>query len=505
LPVFFQKKLKFGSGWVLEPYCQVQNPFGQGASRAFITIFSAFLFDTINMKRRIFIEKTFKALPLVLFTPTFLSSCSGEDEEEDKIVPPNGKTVLVVGAGIAGLAAAQKLKNKGFTVTILEAQNRIGGRIHTSLDTGVPFDEGASWIHGISGNPISNLANLAGAAIRTTDDDSYVCVDINGSRYSDSDYQRKQRNFERMLETLSERGAIGTSFQTVFNQNYPNEAQDRLWKFFISSYLTFDTGDLDQLSSRYYNEGEVFGGAEAILPQGYQALTDYLAQGQDIRLQERLTSLDYQSNKVKAQTASGQTFEADYAVVTLPLGVLKRNQIAFSPDLPTHKKEAIAKVGYNCVNKFLLTWENAFWENKDYLSYTPNEVDKYNYFVNLHKFGTPKPALLTFAYAEAARQTESLSDAQIVGEIMTHLRVMYGNDIPEPTAFARTRWQSNPYSYGGYSFTALQTEMHHFDDLAQDLQKRVFFAGEHTHKEYFSTAHGAYLSGIREADKIIGL
>ncbi len=98
-----------------------------------------------------------------------------------------------------------------------------------------------------------------------------------------------------------------------------------------------------------------------------------------------------------------------------------------------------------------------------------------------------------------------MSDAQMIEDIMAHLRDIYGNDIPNPTNMLRTKWQSNENSFGSYSYTALGTEMQHFDDLAQEINNKVFFAGEHTHRDYFSNAHGAYLSGIREADKIISL
>lgn len=112
---------------------------------------------------------------------------------------------------------------------------------------------------------------------------------------------------------------------------------------------------------------------------------------------------------------------------------------------------------------------------------------------------------MTFAYADYARQTETMSDAQIIDEVMRHLKDIYGNNIPNPTNIVRTKWQNNPNSFGAYSYTAVGTEMQHFDDLAQEINNKLFFAGEHTHIDYFSTAHGAYLSGIREADKIIEL
>ena len=203
-------------------------------------------------------------------------------------------------------------------------------------------------------------------------------------------------------------------------------------------------------------------------------------------------------------THNGGVSEADFVVVTVPLGVLKNNTIAFVPELPVAKRDAIEKIGMNCVNKFLLTWDTAFWDDVQYISYTPEQADRFNYFVNVKKFHPSVNALMTFAYADQARQSEGMSDQEVIDAIMSHLKDIYGADIPAPTHLLRTRWQSNENSFGAYSYTAVGTEMQHFDDLAQDVNGRVFFAGEHTEADYFSTVHGAYLSGIREADKIIG-
>jgi monoamine oxidase len=112
---------------------------------------------------------------------------------------------------------------------------------------------------------------------------------------------------------------------------------------------------------------------------------------------------------------------------------------------------------------------------------------------------------MTFAYADYARQTESMSDAEITYEIMKHLKDIYGQNIPNPNKLLRTKWGTNPNAFGSYSLTAVGSEMTHFDDLAADINQKVFFAGEHIERDYFSTAHGAYLSEIREAEKILDL
>ena len=452
------------------------------------------------MQRRKFIKDTITGLPIVIITPSLLSSCNNEGDGQKA----NGKTVIIVGAGISGLAAAKKLKENGFNVIVLEAQSKVGGRLKTNRSLGVAFDEGASWIHGTAGNPITSLAQQAGMNTAFTDDESILAYDLGGVLHSDSNFSDTEDKFYSVLETLKNNGSSTKSFETVFNELYPTYCNDRLWKFFLSTYLTFDTGDLNMLSSLLYNEGEEFGGEERISVNGYDTIPSYLAIGLNVQLNQKVTKIDYSNTKILV-SHNGTVTEADYVLVTVPLGVLKANKIDFVPSLPNTKQNAIQKVGVNCVNKFLLTWETAFWDDEQYICYTPDIKDKFNYFVNVKKYQPTVNALMTFAYADKARQTENMTDQQIIEEIMTHLRDIYGNNIPYPKNILRTKWQTNEYSYGSYSYTAVGTEMRHFDDLAEEIDDKIFFAGEHTEIDYFSTAHGAYLSGIREADKIIAL
>lgn len=454
-----------------------------------------------KMQRRKFIKDALTGLPIILVAPSILaSSCSKEKKGN-----PNGKTVLVIGAGISGLAAAKKLKEEGFTVIVLESQDKVGGRLSTNRSLGIAFDEGASWIHGISGNPITNLAQEAGmTSVETVDDQAEACYDIGGVLRSAASYNSAENNLYSILDTLMHSGNASQSFETVFNSLYPSLSVDRLWKFLLSTYVTFDTGDLNNLSSLLYNEGEEFGGVEKIATNGYDNIPNFLAKGLDVQLNQRVSKIDYSGSKIKISHNGAET-EADYVLVTVPLGVLKANTIQFSPSLPAAKQTAIQKLGMNCVNKFLLTWNTPFWDNTQYIVYTPETRDKFNYFVNVNKYKPGANALMTFAYADYARNTESMTDGAIINEIMIHLKDIYGSSIPSPTNMLRTKWQNNENSFGSYSYTAVGSEMKHFNELSDDINNKLFFAGEHTHADYFSTAHGAYLSGIREADKIISL
>jgi monoamine oxidase len=452
------------------------------------------------MQRRQFLKDTLTGLPILLTPPALLADACTPKKNTD----PKSKTVIIVGAGISGLAAAQKLKERGFNVTILEAQEKVGGRLRTNRSLGIDFDEGASWIHGIDGNPINTLAQQAGMSTFETVDESRQSYDVGGVLRKATTYDNAETELYTILDTMMKKGSANQSFETVFNSLYPTKANDRLWKFFLSTYLTFDTGDLNKLSSLLYNEGEEFGSIEKIATNGYDTIPNFLAKGLDIQLNQRVTKIDYSNSKIQV-THNGRVSEADYVVITVPLGVLKANVIQFVPALPQTKQTAIQKVGMNCVNKFLLTWNTAFWDDVQYISYTPEIRDKFNYFVNVKKFHPTVNTLMTFAYADQGRWTETRSDAQIMDEIMVHLKDMYGNNIPNPTNLLRTKWQTNENTFGAYSYTAVGTEMRHFEDLAAEIDNKVFFAGEHTEVDYFSTVHGAYLSGLREADKLIAL
>lgn len=451
------------------------------------------------MRRRTFLKHILTRLPMTLLAPTLLLQCAEDDSK------PNGKTVIVIGAGIAGLAAAQRLKQKGFTVIVLEAQDRAGGRLRTDRSLGIAFDEGASWIHGPKGNPITDLAARAGASTFRTDDDSVRVYDANGMAYTDAALTQAESQFNSALDAVRNAGSLQQSFESVFQSLYPSQAGNRLWKYMLSAYLEFNTGaDIAQLSSKYFDDDEEFGGADVIVTNGFDGVATYLAQGLDVRLKTPVSVVDYSGSKVRV-TADGQTLEGDYAVIAVPLGVLQKHAIAFTPALPATKATAIGQLQMGNVNKFFLLWDSTFWDtNLQYIGYTPEVKGKFNYFLNVRKFASAN-VLMTFALGNYATATESMNDSEVVQEVMLHLRAIYGNGIPNPSQVLRTRWGQHPHTYGAYSFVPVGASSAAFDTVADPVSNRLFFAGEHTHRAYRGTVHGAYLSGIREADRIVDL
>ncbi|MBA4302588.1 MAG: amine oxidase [Sphingobacteriaceae bacterium] len=447
--------------------------------------------------RRLFLRQMVATLPFLLAGGLSLSAC------RKKRVKGAGKKVLVIGAGISGLAAAQKLKQQQFEVTVLEARDRIGGRIHTLRDGGINFDAGASWIHGTRRNPLSQLAQDAGAATFATNEDLVKVFDINGALYADGTLIQQESLYQQALQAVVNAGNQQESFAQVFGRLYPNLLNDRLWTYFLSAYLEFDTSaDINRLSSKFFDDDSLFGGSEVVFPGGYDQLLQPFTTDLSILLNEVVTKVEMLSNGVQVTTTHA-AHTADFVVITLPLGVLRAGHVAFEPALPATMQQAIHRTEMGTVNKFLMVWDQPFWDlSQHYFGFTPHSRGLFNYFLNLKPVNGAN-ALMTFGYGEAARLAEQRSDSQLQAEAMGHLRQMFGSQIPNPHTFKATRWANDPFARGAYSYATVGGSSADFDFMGGIVADRLFFAGEHTSRQYRGTAHGAYLSGVRAAEGIM--
>lgn len=450
------------------------------------------------MLRRKFIKDAALSISYMMF----LSSIVGCKEKEMLQINTN-KKILIIGAGIAGLAAAKYFKERGVEVVLIEAQEKVGGRLRTDRSVGVAFDEGASWIHGPEGNPITALATAAAATTFLTDDDNSVVFDVDGTLYADSVLTTEEAAFEAAVDAIE--GELDESFMDAFYAEYPAYENNRLWTYMLSAFLEFDTGaDISRLSSLDFYDDEAFDGDDLIITNGFDKIANFLATDIDIRLNTKVERINYEEDSIHVFTDQA-TFEADYVLLTVPLGVLKNDVISFMPSLPHRIQSAIDHLEMGSVNKFLCVWDTAFWDTDlQYIGYTPEEKGKFNYFLNAGKF-TDANALMTFAFGDYSKTTETMTDAEIVEEIMSHLKTIYGDNIPNPTTMLRTKWVRNEFTFGSYSFATNGTRSTDFEAFEEQVENKIFFAGEHTSLDYRGTVHGAYLSGIREAEKIADL
>lgn len=444
------------------------------------------------MERRTFI-KQFITMSLAVPVVAACANNNSKKRDRDKIV--------IIGAGLAGISAAKLLQANNYDVLILESTNYIGGRTRTDHSLDIPFDTGASWIHGINGNPIKKLANNYDIQLSLTNDESLIAY-IGSNVIPEDRYYKVEDDFYNILKTISSDSKSGEDFYSLISRKYPNKIKDPLFKFFLSTYLAFDTGPLNNLSGELYDEGEVFSGPEKMISGGYDQIAKKISKNFKIKLNQHVKSIDYQQDKIKVETDL-TSYVCNKVVITVPLGVLKNNIISFSPNLPSYKRESIENVGMNYVNKYIAVWEKPFWDDKQYLVFARDIPDIFNYFVNLNKQYSKSNALMSFAYGAQAQRLESLSDNQVIEELMLPLKTAFGDEIKYPVKFNKTSWVNNKNSFGSYSYISKDSTLEDFDNLEKPIGNKIFFAGEHTDKKYFSTAHGAYLSGIKAAKRII--
>jgi len=242
-----------------------------------------------------------------------------------------GERVIVIGAGIAGIAAAVDLQAAGLDVVVLEARNRIGGRIWTDRRWGFPLDLGASWIHGSApANPIWRLRNELGLRSVPTDWDDLVVYDVDGKQVTASQsatdaarYRSAYRKARRWGNRQESDNSLQDGMDFAVRERTMSPYDQRALDFHLNFEVEQDYGgDAADLSNWWYDQDSWLGGRQdSYMVDGYSELVDTLADDLDIRLHTVVSAVTFGNFGVRVTTNQG-TEQAAYAVMTVPLGVL---------------------------------------------------------------------------------------------------------------------------------------------------------------------------------------
>lgn len=408
--------------------------------------------------------------------------------------------VVVIGAGASGLAAAQALKAKGANPIVLEARDRIGGRLHTStLWRDLPMDLGASWIHGLSGNPVTDIARAAGARFVETSYDASRMFGPEGGAI-DPDMRRAEAILRDALKAAERRETDVSVAQAVTESPgwaSASAADQRLARHLMNATLEQEYGGAaSALSAWHGDDSDAFDGADAIFPGGYGQIAAQLAKGLDVRLGQPVAEV----GPGRVTLASGEALAAERIVVSAPLGVLKAGGVRFARPLENARAKAIESLRMGLLNKTWLRFDKIAWPNDvDWIEWLGPRPGVWAEWASLARV-LKAPVLVGFNAAEEAREMERLDDRATVASAHDALRAMFGARFPAPAAAQVTRWGQDRWTLGAYSFNPVGARPAQREALfGLDWDGALGFCGEACASRHFGTVHGALMTGRRLA------
>ncbi len=417
--------------------------------------------------------------------------------------------VVVIGAGLAGLAAARQLRDAGYRVTVLEARDRVGGRIYTNRELGTPVELGAQRLHGNKGNPLMPFLDAQSLQCVEVDWSSLTGFQDDGTPFDDAQLGKTHDRVIGLLRAawirnlgLTHDVSINTIIEREMGRRELDAANRRMINFGLVTAEMVNASPFPEASWKLANDYVGYPGGDFFIVGGFDKVPQLLAEGLDLNFGHVVKKIDYRGPRIRVETSEG-TLHADRVVVTVPLGVLKANRIAFDPALPDEKLAAIDRIGMGLLNGIALRFEKSFWpEHVHAIAHGTDVWGDFPVFTNLAKY-TGEPILLAYVPARFENALEGLSDEQTVAGALEVLRKMYGSSVPEPTRATRTRWGANPYSHGVYSYNRLGQLPNDRDTLRASVADRLYFAGEATSRDRYGCVSGAYLTGQEAAQKII--
>ena len=409
--------------------------------------------------------------------------------------------VVIIGAGAAGLSAAKEAERLSLTHTLVEASERIGGRAFSEeIAPGVFFDHGCSWLHQAEINPFVAIADKLGFRLGREFGDplhAYMEKDVHlwrDGRARDkgdaSEYWRYVTQCEEAMQGAIDAGrdlAIADVMDLGSREAAP----------FLYFLAAIHARDAEFISLADYMDGGE--GLDWPVRETYGALVKRWGSDVEVSLDTCVERIDWSGKGVRVETSNG-IVHGRSALITTSTGVLAAGDLAFAPQLPSWKIEAIHGLPTGCVNKIALHFDRDVWGPEQRGFYVTEDEEREPAGFDLNRFGDPLAVVFTggrFA-EELEREGQSASEEYAISRLVEVL----GSDIRRHlTRAIATAWRGNPWTRGAYS-CALPGRADQRTELARSIDQRLFFAGEATINRHQSSCHGAYLSGIRAIGEI---
>jgi len=443
------------------------------------------------MDRRHFIKQsTFISIGGLIIPSSFLSSCRKETLFED--IKYEGK-IIIIGAGAAGLYAAYILKSKGINFQLLEADTNYGGRLG-KIDgfADFPIDLGAQWLHGKN----SILGDLI------TKSNTKITLDNSSEKYWFNNQIINSLPNDINSIFLKEDNIPDISFKDfAIQQGFNNE-----YKYIVEN-IAGDSGASASMISAYWKikeeENWVSGDDDFKFQETYFDFIDKQiasAVKDKIILNTIVNKIDYSQDSVTVTDTNNNTYQADKVIITVPVSILKLNDIQFIPPLPSEKTIAFSKIGMGAGMKVFLKFTNKFFAENIIggsvcAAYADESIGKL----------TNENVLLAFIMGEQAEYLTALgTDVAITDALLGELDMMYGGQATASFIASHVQnWTTKPFIKGAYSFSTVA--MGDARKIAtQSINKKLYFAGEAMNiNGHHQTVQGAVETGYREVINIL--
>jgi monoamine oxidase len=404
----------------------------------------------------------------------------------------NESMVVVIGGGAAGIAAARHLQAAGVEVLLLEARPRLGGRAWTVIDgSSFSLDLGCGWLHSADRNPWRDIAEAQGYSIdRTPPPWTRPSMPFGFSLDDQEDFGRALMKFYERLGSFREEEPDKPAAAFL-------EPQDR-WNSLINAVSTYVSGaELDRVSARdlaRYDDT----GVNWRVAEGYGKVIAAHAQIVPVKFNCPVHGVDRGGKRLKIETADGVTW-ADSAIITLPTHLLTEDRFRFNPPLP-EKSEAAAGLPLGLADKlFLLLNDAEEFESDSRLFGRTDQAETGAY--HFRPFG--RPLIEAYFGGRLAEELEAHGELAFYDFATSELVALLGSDFARRIKPLQLHcWGTDHYAGGSYSY-ALPGKADCRRVLAEPVDNRLFFAGEACSRSDYSTAHGAYLTGVAAADQVV--
>jgi len=403
---------------------------------------------------------------------------------------PSQVDVAVIGAGAAGIGAARRLREAGVvSLLVLEARDRVGGRVNTIEPAGFPLDRGAEWLHSADRNPLSPIAKSLGFSVHSRPPEWTTRLRRSGETLeAEADWIATREAQSRARR----KAAVEPMDRSLASLLVPGER----WNELLDATSTWGNGaELDRVSVKDYVRYED-SGTNWRVHEGYGRLFEDLAEGLPVAREAAVSRIDHRGRAIRLETARG-TLSAARVVVTVPTSIIAGEILRFDPPLPD-KIDAAAGLPLGVDDKLFISLNGALpgVEHDAYLVGSTTSRETMSYQVR----PLDRPAIYCFFGGRFAAALEAEGEAAMFSFAAGELARLFGSGVRTQLApLAATAWLRDPWARGSYSYA----RPGHADDrarLAAPVDDRLFFAGEACSPNFFSTAHGAWLSGITAAE-----